>query len=39
MEKDLREISDQFRGAVYENETEYLKKGVLLVDKVINQQL
>lgn len=39
MEKDLQEISDQFKGLVYENGTEYLKSGVLLADSVISQQL
>lgn len=39
MEKDLQEISDWFRSAVYENEREYLKNGMLLADRVINQQL
>jgi len=39
MKKDLQEITDLFREAVYENETEYLKNGVLHADRIINQQL
>lgn len=39
MEKDLQEISDQFKGLVYENGTEYLKSGVLLANSVVSQQL